>query len=99
MGVRVCGLSHLSLPSSVRPHGLQPASPSVRGILHVRALERVACPPPGDLLDPGIEPAILTSLALTGGFFTTSTNWEAQSVPLNAIKKKLKGILDLQLLS
>ena len=35
------------------------------------------CPPPGDLLDPGIEPAILMSLALAGGFFTTSTAWEA----------------------
>ena len=37
------------------------------------------CPPPGDLLDPGIEPASLTSPALAGGFFTTSTTWEAHS--------------------
>ena len=29
------------------------------------------CPPPGDLPNPGIEPASLTSLALTGRFFTT----------------------------
>ena len=35
------------------------------------------CSPPGDLLDPGIEPASLTSLALAGGFFTTSTTQEA----------------------
>ena len=34
-------------------------------------------PPPGDLPDPGIEPASLMSLALAGGFFTTSTTWEA----------------------
>ena len=27
-------------------------------------------PPPGDLPDPGIEPASLASLALAGGFFT-----------------------------
>ena len=32
------------------------------------------CPPPGDLPNPGIEP---DSLALAGGFFTTSTTWEA----------------------
>ena len=32
------------------------------------------CPPPGDLPDPRIEPASLTSPALTGGFFTTITN-------------------------
>ena len=28
-------------------------------------------PPPGDLPDPGIEPASLASPALAGGFFTT----------------------------
>ena len=30
-------------------------------------------PPPGDLSDPGIEPV---SLALVGGFFTTSDTWK-----------------------
>ena len=35
------------------------------------------CPPPGDLPDPGIEPTSLTSPALAGGFFTTSSSWEA----------------------
>ena len=34
--------------------------------------------PPWDLPDPGIEPASLMSPALAGGFFTTSTTWEAQ---------------------
>ena len=35
------------------------------------------CPPPGDLPDPGIKPTSLMSPALAGGFFTTSTTWEA----------------------
>ena len=35
------------------------------------------CPSPGDLPNPGIEPASLTSPALAGGFSTTSTTWEA----------------------
>ena len=35
------------------------------------------CPPPGDLLDPGIELTSLMSPALAGGLFTTSTTWEA----------------------
>ena len=35
------------------------------------------CPSPGDLPDPGIEPSSLSSPALAGGFFTTSTTWEA----------------------
>ena len=46
-------------------------------ILQVRILEWVACPPSGDLPDPGIEPVSLMSLALAGGFFTTSATWEA----------------------
>ena len=36
------------------------------------------CPPPRDLPDPGIEPPSLRTPALAGGFFTTSTTWEAQ---------------------
>ena len=35
------------------------------------------CPPPGDLPDPGIKPSSLMSPELAGGFFTTSTTWEA----------------------
>ena len=30
------------------------------------------CPPPGELPDPGNEPASFTSPALAGGFFTAS---------------------------
>ena len=36
------------------------------------------CPPPRDLPSPGIEPEFLTSPALAGRFFTTSSTWEAQ---------------------
>ena len=39
------------------------------------------CPPPGDRPDPGIELQSLLSPALTGGFFTTSTTWEAHKMP------------------
>ena len=35
-------------------------------------------PPPGDLPDPGMEPLPLMSPASAGGFFTTSSTWEAQ---------------------
>ena len=34
--------------------------------------------PPGDLPDPEIKQASFMSPALAGGFFTTSTTWEAQ---------------------
>ena len=35
------------------------------------------CPSPGDLPNPGMEPASLASSALAGKFFTTSPNGEA----------------------
>ena len=38
------------------------------------------CPPPGDLPDPGIKPTSLMSPALAGGFFTTSTIWDSESL-------------------
>ena len=38
---------------------------------------RLPFPPPGDLPNPGIEPASLMSPALAGGLFTTSTTWKA----------------------
>ena len=39
-------------------------------------------PPPGDLMDPGIEPSSFTSPALAGRFFffTTSACWEVKSL-------------------
>ena len=39
-------------------------------------------PPPGDLTDPGIEPASPASPKLAGGFFTISATWEAPGKPL-----------------
>ena len=38
------------------------------------------CPPPRDLADPRIELVSLTSPALAGRFFTTSTTWESHTV-------------------
>ena len=42
-------------------------------------------PSPGDLPDPGIEPISLMSPALAGKFFTTSTTWEARTLPGYAV--------------
>ena len=53
------------------------SSSSVYGIFQGRIPEQVAISYQGDLPDPGIEPATLASPALAGGFFTTSTSWEA----------------------
>ena len=52
-------------------------------------------PTPGDLPDPGNELTSLLSPALAGGFFTTSTTWEAQlgrkEILLRASIKEEKG--------
>ena len=49
---------------------------TILGILQARILG-LPCPPPGDLPNPGIEPASLTSPELAGGSFTTGATWEA----------------------
>ena len=52
------------------------------------------CPPPGDLPNSGIKPMSLTSSALVGRFFTTSTTWEADpAIPLLHIYSKKTKIL------
>ena len=38
------------------------------------------CPLPGDLPNPGIELASLTSPVLAAGLFTTSATWEASFI-------------------
>ena len=46
---------------------------------------------PGDLSDPGIESVPLMSPALTDGFFTISTTWEAHCyIYFQPLKKKKK---------
>ena len=57
----------------------------------------LACPPLGDLPDPGIKPMSLMSPALAGGFFTTTrTIWEwennnQKSMGCYCTKAVLKG--------
>ena len=54
-------------PTLCDPMGCSPPGSSVHDILQARILEWVAIPSPGDLPDPGIEPA---SPELTGRFST-----------------------------
>ena len=43
-------------------------------------------PPPGDLLNPGIEPASFTSPALAPELFTACATWELISIIYDNIK-------------
>ena len=51
------------------------------------------CPPPGDVLNPGIEPACLMSPALADGFFTTSATceeWLISALQAELLQRLLK---------
>ena len=61
---------------------------SVHGVFQAKILEWVAIPSPGDLPNPGIEPA---SPALVEGFFTTE--------PPDISPRYLQGIYDFIVLS
>ena len=49
-------------------------------------------PPPGNLPDPGIQPASLASPALAGRFFSNCTTWEALLALENGIKAWLEHL-------
>ena len=59
------------MSDSLQPHGCSPPDSSAHGIFQARIWSGLPCPPPGDLLDPGIEPGSLASPTLAGEFFTT----------------------------
>ena len=65
-----------SCPTLCNPMDCSPPGSSVHGSLQARTLSGLPCPPPGDLPNPGIEPASLKSPALSGGFFTTGNTWK-----------------------
>ena len=57
-----------------------PGSPSM-GVSRQECCSELPCPSPGNLPNPGTEPWSLTSPALTGRFFTTSTAWDLSIFP------------------
>jgi len=64
-------------------HG-QPGS-SVHGFSRQEYWSGLPSPPPGNLPDPRIEPASVTSPALAGRLFTTSTIREDQGVEIDKV--------------
>ena len=57
------------MSDSFDPAEGSPPDSSVQEILQARMLEWVAMPSPGDLPNPKIKPASLTTPALAGGLF------------------------------
>ena len=71
--VLCCAKSLQSCLTLYDPMDHSPPGSSVHGTLQARILEWVAVPSPRDLPDPEMEPSSLTSPALAGGPFTTSS--------------------------
>ena len=76
--VHTCMLSCFSrVRLSATPWTVARQAPLSLGCSRQEYWSGLPCPPPGDLPDPGIEPASLMSPALEGEFFTSSGPWEA----------------------
>ena len=61
-------------PTLCDPVDCSPQAPLSMGFSRQEYWGGVPCPPPGDLLNPGIEPASPVSPALPGGFFNADAN-------------------------
>ena len=76
--LRVCVLRRVSCVRLSATHWtIAHQAPLSTGFTRQEYWNGLPCPPPGDLLNPGIKPTSLKSPALAAEFFTTSTNWEA----------------------
>ena len=75
--VHVCYVASV-VSDSATPWTIKPQqAPLSMGFSRQEYWSGLPCPPPGDLRGPGIEPVSPACPALAGGFFTTSTTWEA----------------------
>ena len=74
----LCSASSSHVRLSVTPWIVAQQAPLSIGSSRQEYWNGLSFPIPGDLLHPGIEPVSLMSLALAGGFFTTSATWEAE---------------------
>ena len=76
----MCAKSLQYCPILCDPPGLPVACQAPLSVEFSRQeyLSGLPCPSPGDLPNPGIEPWVLRSSALTGRFFTSGT-WDAHT--------------------
>ena len=65
-----------SCPTLSTPWTVACQAPLSMGLPRQAHWSGLPCLPPGDLLNPGIEPESLKFSALASGFFTKSTTWE-----------------------
>ena len=80
--IRILTMCMLSCFSRVQlfavPWSVTHQAPLSMGFSRQEYWHGLPCPSPGALPNPGIEPKSHISPELAGGFFATSTTWEAQ---------------------
>ena len=92
----ICVLSHFScVRLFVTLWTVACQAPLSMGFSRPEYWNRLPFPSPGDLPDPGIEPASHSSPALAGGFFTTSATWEAHLYKCAVCVQLLESCLTL----
>ena len=91
--MHACVLSHSVMPKSLQPYGLCVAhqAPLSMGFSRQEYWSGLPCPPPGDLLDPGIEPRSPALLAdsLPSEPPGKSNNWH-NDFKIKIILKKMR---------
>ena len=86
-------LSHFScVQLFVTPWTVACQAPLSMGFSRQEYWSGLPCPPPGDLPKPGFKVESLISPALAGGFFTTSTTWEAHLLVLSELLPLPPGV-------
>ena len=97
----LCAHSHSRIWLFANPWTVARQAPLSTGFFRQEYCSGLSCPPPGDLPGPRTEPASLTSPALGGRLFPTSTTWEAYELVLghkkewnNAICSNMDGPRD-----
>ena len=76
--------------NSAMPRTVARQAPPSMGFSRQEYWSGLPLPSPGDLPNPGTEPTSLMSPALAGGFFTTSSTWEAHFMVWLALNLKNK---------
>ena len=77
-----CVLSHFSCIQLFVTLWTVTLAPLFMGFFRQEYWSRLLSPPPGDLPDPGIEPASFMSSALAGGLLSASATWEVWNLSL-----------------
>ena len=80
MWKRACALSPSVVTDSLQPYNIACQAPLSVRFSRQEYWSGLPFPHPRDLLNKGIIPASPLSPALAGGFFTTSTTWEAPAI-------------------